>query len=407
MRVRLTENSRKNLQMERWLPWIFGNLLILILFIRDIKSFENGLIANSAYWGRDFINVWTSGKILLAGKIGIIYDVPAYYAFAQGLFGAIGEHNYSYPPFVLPLMVPFALLPYPIALAAWLGLTGWLFVYAAAPWWRAGTGLPAWMVAITPAGLVNIWTGHYGFLLGALALLGWRNLDRKPALAGLFFGLMAIKPHLAILIPLVLLLRGEWKAIWFAALTVLALIMGSLMLFGIEPWREYLTVTIGVQSAMINAGGAFFRLMSTSAATSMLQLGASAPVAGLIQAAVAMAGVGMVAIAARTSSTQDTALLAATATFLVLPYAFNYDLTVSAMGAALLMYRTDLSVIDTRVATWGFMAAQIGMVLAALFSLPGLPLLLLGLAIVQFRYATRHRRSQTRGGLSPSYASDS
>ena len=66
-----------------------------------------------------------------------------------------------------------------------------------------------WLAVLTPAALMNIWAGHYGFLVGALFLLGWERLDRRPWQAGLFFGLMLIKPHLAILIPLVLLLGAN------------------------------------------------------------------------------------------------------------------------------------------------------------------------------------------------------
>src|SRR3546814_6004949 len=87
---------------------------------------------------------------------------------------------------------------------------------------------------ILPGSLVNIWAGHYGFLVGALALYGWRWLDTHPRRAGIIFGIMTIKPHLGVLVALVLLLRRDWTAIGWAAATTgaLALVSGSLFEIG-------------------------------------------------------------------------------------------------------------------------------------------------------------------------------
>src|SRR3546814_14056024 len=76
---------------------------------------------------------------------------------------------------------------------------------------------------ILPGGLVNIWAGHYGFLIGALALYGWRWLDEHPQRAGIIFGIMTFKPHLGVLIALALLVRREWTAIGYAAATTAVL----------------------------------------------------------------------------------------------------------------------------------------------------------------------------------------
>src|SRR3546814_13016518 len=83
----------------------------------------------------------------------------------------------------------------------------------------------------------NIWAGHYGFLVGALSLYGWRWLDTHPRRAGIIFGIMTIKPHLGVLVALVLLLRRDWTAIgWEAATTsALALVTGNLFGFGLWP----------------------------------------------------------------------------------------------------------------------------------------------------------------------------
>lgn len=375
-------------RFEALAPWLVGNLFVLGLFGRDLLRFDDGRVATGAFWGRDFINVWTAGRLLLEGRLSLLYDMAAYHTWQVAQFGEIGVHNFSYPPLVLPLMLPFGALPYPVALAAWLAFTGALFVHAARPWWREATGWPAWAVLLTPAATINIWAGHYGFLIAALLLYGWRALERgRPHLAGLCFGLLAIKPHLAVLVPLVLLVRGEWRAIAAAAATVGALVGASVLLFPPVLWAEYLGVTAGVQAAMIDAGDGFFRYMSTSLATALIAAGMSKGTALAAQALAAAVAMALVARAARHARLRDVALLAATATFLVLPYAFNYDLTLSAMAAAMLLARP-LGAVDQRLALGGFMAAQVGMALIAA-GLPGMPMLLAGLLVAQYRSAMR------------------
>ena len=100
--------------------------------------------------------------------------------------------------------------------------------------------MPVWLAVLTPAALMNIWAGHYGFLIGALFLLGWERLDKRPWLAGLLFGLLLIKPHLAILVPLVLLLRAQWSALLSGALTVAVLVAATSAIYGWGVWEQFL-----------------------------------------------------------------------------------------------------------------------------------------------------------------------
>ena len=89
----------------------------------------NGSIHGAALWGRDFANVFTSGNLFWQGKLDILYSVEAYRAFQDELFGPdmLKYHNYSYPPVSLLYTPLFALLPYYVALVAWLVGTGSLF----------------------------------------------------------------------------------------------------------------------------------------------------------------------------------------------------------------------------------------------------------------------------------------
>jgi len=371
-------------RMPVGISWLIGAAFVAMFLVRDYLMSSHGVIDHAVYWGRDFINVWTGGHLVREGRFSTLYDLQAYSAYQRSLFGQIGQHNYSYPPVSYPLAAAFSLLPYWLSLTAWLAGTGAVFVLACQRWWPSSAG-PVWLAALTPAAIVNIWAGHYGFLVGALFLFGWRSLDDNPRRAGVLFGLMLIKPHLAVLVPIVLLIRREWTALASGAATVAALIGGTILGFGWQPWADFVFRTSGVQTSMIDAGDMFFRLMSTSTATALLQYHLGWTVAMVGQGFVALCGIGMVSLAALwRMPTRRLAFLTATCTFLVLPYAFNYDLTVVCVGALALLYSPQVQDDDYRLGWYGFLAPQLGMVTAA-FLVFLMPVMLLGLAVAQFR----------------------
>src|SRR3546814_18625488 len=86
----------------------------------------------------------------------------------------------------------FAPMPYWLALMAWTFAGIIAFYCAARPYFNA-LGLPTLLALCNPAAFVCIWAGHYGLLVGALALAGWWLLDDRPRAAGILFGLMTIK----------------------------------------------------------------------------------------------------------------------------------------------------------------------------------------------------------------------
>ena len=225
--------------------WALAGAMFAFVIARDVAQtrWSDGSIAGVALWGRDFVNVWTSGTLTLRHQLSILYDVDAYRAFQTGLLGdGVKWHNYSYPPVTLLYTWLFALLPYPAALAVWLGGTGAFFARAARPYMREA-GLPGWIA------------------LGGLWLSAFHLLPRRPAAAGALIGLMVVKPHLALLLPLVLLARREYRAFAAAAGTVVGLVALSVLLFGWQSWVTYLTGTARLQASMVGDVGTFFITM--------------------------------------------------------------------------------------------------------------------------------------------------
>jgi alpha-1,2-mannosyltransferase len=321
--------------------WIVTACVAGFLLFRDIlNTGGHGMwsIAGDALWGRDFVNVHTSGTLALQGRLDILYDVDAYRAAQLELFdGGLRFHNYSYPPVTLLYTWLFALLPYPVAWLGWLAGTGALFAFAARPYLR-DAGLPGWIAVLAPAAIVNIWAGHYGFLVGALWLFAWHHLPRRPVLAGVLIGLIVVKPHLALLAPLVLLWRREWIAFLAAGVTALALVGLSILLFGMELWVTYLTSTAGFQAGMVDDVGAFYVVMMPTVAPSLALAGVPTAFSLAIQAVVAVTAIALL-LRHMPSDSGEAGLATALATFLVLPYAFSYDMTVASIAGLILLRR--------------------------------------------------------------------
>ena len=320
--------------------WLFAFALVYQFASNDIRYvLEHGAWQASpgTLVGRDFVNMFSAGHMMFDRGLAGIYDVNAYQAYQSTLFdGRVAGHNYSYTPVSFFYVWLFALPPYPVALLLWTGLTGAAFGFAARPYLR-GAGLPTWLAVLTPAALLNVWAGHYGFLFGALWLGAWSLLDSRPRLAGVLVGLMIVKPHLAILMPLMLAARGAWRTFFAAAVTVIALIVSSGLLFGWQLWADYVSHTILFQAAMVDQTEQFFLRMMPTAYPAFRLAGLEPAAAWLLQAACAVGAVGAL-LRWMPRDPRRAGLATATATFLVLPYAFNYDTTIVGIATVILLH---------------------------------------------------------------------
>lgn len=283
-------------------------------------------------FGYDFMAYWSAARLALAGHPET--------AFAENVIGAV-QHAavpslpgiifpWHYPPtFLLPL-VPLGLLPYAAALA--------VFVLGTVALWAALVPqiLPdrrAWIVAAAaPAGLINLVDGQNAFLTVALAGFALLWLDRRPIVSGILIGLLAIKPHLAMLFPLALLTEGRWRSIAAAALTVAALCGASLGAFGWATWAAFLH-HLPVTQAMANAGAVPWGTMP-SPYVFALSLGATPPAAAALQAAAALFAAVCVWWAWRMPGAAFEAKAATlmAGSLLVSPYLFYYDLLWAALA---------------------------------------------------------------------------
>src|ERR1035441_1863771 len=167
-------------------------------FFDLLRQTHNHLVnAAGRPFGDDWVNYWSGGFLALHGHAAEIYDLHAFHAFQQTIVGSpLDGYHYSYPPVLLLLTAPFALIPYVPALFVWLSAS-WYAFYRALK--LAMPGRSVLLLALAaPAVLINAVGGQNGCWTAALLGGGLSLLERRPYLAGSLFGMMIYKPQLAL-----------------------------------------------------------------------------------------------------------------------------------------------------------------------------------------------------------------
>jgi hypothetical protein len=322
------------IRFVQWtLLWLVGGAVALVSLSFDILS--NSALGQSEWlrssWpgtilGRDFTNLWVAGRLVLAQMPACVFDTGCFQSHILQYLHIATVQNYSYPPSALFTAVPFALFPYYVALALWTLCGACFFAWAARPF--LPKGFPLWLSVLTPAATINIWNGHYGFVLGGLWLLFFHHVKRHPRRAGLFAGLLTFKPHLGIMVA-VSSLRSRPTLI-SATVAAAALVLLSGMFFGWETWRAFLLDTTLAQTRLLTSDATRFYFMLMPSPYVQFGRGTEGLVAQLLFAGAAV----MLLVKHR----RWDAFSAATATFLIVPYCFTYDMTVACLGFAIVLF---------------------------------------------------------------------
>ncbi|UWX58029.1 DUF2029 domain-containing protein [Chlorobaculum sp. MV4-Y] len=301
---------------------IFYSRVFLLLFL----VIGVGLVVTSKNMVTgDFILAWAASHLALAGHAQDAYSIPSLIKAQQiAEPGPQDVYGWFYPPSYYLVILPLALLPYAVAYWSFMlsTLAGYLLVLRrivrgrAAMWCLAGfSGL--WM---------NFYDGQNGFLTAAIAGAALLGVDRRPVLAGLFIGLLAIKPHLAMLFPVALLAIGAWRTLITAAVTAITFMVAGTAILGTAVLKAFLASLGDARHLCLENGSllwskmpsvfAFMRLLGTPVTW--------AYVAHFIVAVVAVMAVWRVWRNCRNRNLRNAALM--TATFLVSPYVLFYDL---------------------------------------------------------------------------------
>lgn len=285
--------------------------------------------------GTDFSQVWTAGQMVLDGRAAAVWDWDRHFAVQRAFHGpALSEvYGWHYPPPFLLLATALATLPYLAALATWQAVTAIPFAALV----RRMTGRrEAWLfVLAAPVSLICVMHGHNGFLTALLLGGGLWLLERRPLVAGLLLGCLVYKPQFALILPLLLLVTGNWRAILGAALSSLGLIAITYAIWGWPIWQAFIDSLPLTRRIVIESGATGWeKIMSPFAA--IRSWGGGLTIAYGVQAVATVAAIAASLWLTRTAR-PDLRNAAVTATVLIAtPYVLDYDFVVLLAGLAFL-----------------------------------------------------------------------
>jgi len=209
--------------------------------------------------GTDFSNVYAAGSYVLDGEPSAPFDPPHQYAREQAIFGQATQfYGWHYPPFFLGIAALLAAMPYWLALIVWQGVTLALYVLAIRAILPAQLKTDHFWLLLTlafPAVFVNLGQAHNGFLTAALLGSTLTLLDRRPIVSGILIGCLAYKPQFGLLIPLVLIASGRWRAFASAAATVVVMMIAVTLAFGVDVWSAFLATGHFTRTVVLEDGG--------------------------------------------------------------------------------------------------------------------------------------------------------
>ena len=231
----------------------FGIAFCALLYVVQLQVFGDRFWTEpSGLMLRDFGFFWGAARLFWLGNVGAVFDPGLFNGWLAGQIapGTLEPYaTWSYPPTMLLPLLPFGLLPAPLALALWLFATFALLAVVLTLAFRDGRLTLA--VLFSPAAFYCLSFGQNGALTAALLIGGLWLLERRPAAAGVMLGLLVIKPQLGILLPFALAAGGYWRSFAAAAVAALAAVGLSVVLFGAAAWWEFLHATVPHMSAQL------------------------------------------------------------------------------------------------------------------------------------------------------------
>jgi hypothetical protein len=352
-----------------WQGGIALAVFILTMAVGNLFS-PPDMAVNSNMLGLDFLPFYASGALARTGRADLLYDIPAVAAFEHATAKSAGIDlgkdfgPFWNPPFYAWIFAPLSMLPYRQALAIWT-LTNvaalaasFILLVRMLPkdsTWHSVMLVPLLMLVSIPF-IEAISHGQNTFtslLLLCAAVTAWRS--REAVWAGIFCGLLCYKPqHAAVLGTIMTLSLGRRTLLGLGGVVLaLTLITVATMPGAMSDWLHRLPTNLHFMQvenpynwerhATLKA---FWRMLLQGHAA-----GEATPMVTLLTAlctAIATLGLLLAVVRCRTPIvdnvwTNETAkirldrLIAAvvTATPLVMPFYFDYDLLLLAVPAVL------------------------------------------------------------------------
>jgi len=198
----------------------------------------------------DFRLAYSAAKVGVTNGYSHLYDLTAQQAAIESLGPGFNPQPFISPPPLAWLVTPLLLLPFQMALVLWT-----LLLLTALVWtWYLLAPQGALVKAAHLALLLGVFPVAFGVMVGqpaalvaaAVATTWWFLRHDRPVWAGLALSLLVLKPQLAALVPICLLVSGHART--FGAWLVASILIGLVALAllgpdGLDRYRDVLAQT--------------------------------------------------------------------------------------------------------------------------------------------------------------------
>jgi alpha-1,2-mannosyltransferase len=374
--------------------------LQLVLFIFTVAGAYGFLGPLERPTSTDFTSFYAAGVLVDTGHPELTYDQSAHYDAEQTATYAGIEYKYFYyPPPYLFICSAVAKLPYACAFIVFEAVSFALYLLVV----RTILAERSWGVLIPflacPAIYWTFGLGQNALLTAALFGGATFFVDRRPVVAGVLFGALCYKPHLALLVPIALAAGGYWRVFLAALGSAVMLCAASLAVFGTATWAAFLHQA-GTSPATYESGAIMLNAFASPFGGLML-LHVPLPVGYAVQAVVTAAAAAFVwHVWHRGDPLPVRAAVLLAATLVAVPVIFLYDLLLATVAVAWLL-RADrnipLSLTEKSILALLFAVLVISRC-SFCWELPVIPAIVLGFNGFVLLHAVRAR---TVSGLAP------
>ncbi len=322
----LQKNKPHWLNASRFFAYPRLVLAVILIVATAWVCLSNNLVDRKGKpLGYDFITFWAASHLALQHHAQDAYNLNLIFK-AENLAvpASKGIFVWYYPPSFFLLILPLALMPYMTAYVVFMLSTLTLYVavfrssvsHHSAALWGLASFAGLWM---------NFFHGQNAFLTAAIAACALINIERRPTLAGVLIGLLAIKPHLALLFPVGLIAIRAWRALMVASVTAFVFVGFGTVVLGPETLKACLK-SLGYARIFLEGGFLPWSKMPTVFAfLRILHVPVRASYAGHAFVA-CFAAYCVWSVWRRSSDRELRASALMVATFLISPYVFDYDL---------------------------------------------------------------------------------
>ncbi len=349
--------------------WQFGTLIPALIVFLTIAWIYYALTKIEALglptFNNDFRIFWAAARLAIIENPLSVFNVEKIIE----MHGIIDERwmPWAYPPAFLIALLPLGALSFPVAWIVFSAVSVLALLVAIRPF--AGGLVPVWLAFVfAPAYVPALFMGQTSLLWAAGLLAALASMrDNRPILAGIFIGLLTLKPQLGIVIPVALVASGAWRTIIAAIVTTIATSSFSTYVVGIDYWPE-LRAMAHQHFEVISASIADNDLMVSPFGT-LTGLGVPMSTALVLQWCTTLLAAALVAVAWR-SDRVSFDLKAATLFITILlstPYLWYYEAALLAPAALFLLRAGILRMEMPGIMLAGFMWLGLGPSLLLVF----------------------------------------